>query len=96
MTPQEPSDVCIPLQERSLFGIIHLMRGDQIILDRDLATLYQVDTRTLKQAVKRNKKRFPGDFMFVLDDAEVDLLVSQSVIPSQGGVIYRLDRQLCG
>jgi hypothetical protein len=83
MTPLEQSDVYTPLQEQSLFGIIHHIRGVQIILDRDLALLYQVDTRTLKQAVKRNRKRFPGDFMFVLDDAEVDLMVSQSVIPSK-------------
>lgn len=65
-------------------GMIFTLRGTQVMLDRDLATLYQVETRALKQAVKRNTKRFPGDFMFVLEDAEVEMLVSQSVIPSKG------------
>ena len=53
------------------------------MLDRDLADLYGVETRVLKQAVNRNKNRFPDDFMFVLDLHEVDILVSQSVIPSK-------------
>jgi hypothetical protein len=62
---------------------IHTIRGLQVILDRDLAELYQVETRALKQAVNRNKKRFPVDFMFVLTDKEIGFLVSQSVIPSK-------------
>jgi len=54
------------------------------MLDRDLAELYGVETRVLKQAVKRNIERFEGaDFMFVLTDNEVDGLVSQIVIPSK-------------
>lgn len=52
-----------------------------MILDRDLAVLYGVETRTLKQTVKRNIKRFPPDFMFVLIKKEIDQLVSQNVIP---------------
>jgi len=62
---------------------IFTIRGLQVILDRDLAELYQVETRALKQAVRRNSNRFPDDFMFTLSDVEVDLLVSQSVIPSK-------------
>ncbi len=62
---------------------IFTLRGVQVMLDRDLAELYRVETRALKQAVKRNENRFPEDFMFVLDNKEVDLLVSQSVIPSK-------------
>ena len=62
---------------------IFTLRDVQVMLDRDLAELYQVETRALKQAVKRNANRFPEDFMFVLDDKEIDLLVSQSVIPSK-------------
>ena len=58
--------------------------GVQVILDRDLAQLYHVETRALKQAVKRNRRRFPDDFMFVLNPSEVAMLVSQSVIPSRG------------
>ncbi|NOQ26929.1 MAG: ORF6N domain-containing protein [Bacteroidales bacterium] len=53
------------------------------MLDRDLASLYETETRTLKQAVKRNIDRFPVDFMFELSNDDVDELVSQSVIPSK-------------
>ena len=62
---------------------IHAIRGIQVILDRDLAPLYQTDTRSIKQAVKRNIERFPNSFMFELTDEEIDFLVSQSVIPSK-------------
>lgn len=62
--------------------IFHL-RGTEVMLDRDLAELYQVETRALKQAVKRNIQRFPDDFMFELIESEIDLMVSQSVIPSK-------------
>ena len=53
------------------------------MLDFDLAELYEVETRALKQAVKRNLDRFPMDFMFVLSDKEINELVSQNVIPSK-------------
>ncbi len=62
---------------------IFTIRNMQVMLDRDLAELYGVETRALKQAVKRNIKRFPADFMFELDDNEITTLVSQSVIPSK-------------
>ncbi|MCH9028031.1 MAG: ORF6N domain-containing protein [Bacteroidetes bacterium] len=62
---------------------ILIIRNQKVILDRDLALLYKVETRALKQAVKRNIKRFPSDFMFVLIKKEIDLLVSQNVIPSK-------------
>ena len=45
-------------------GKIYLLRGKKVMLDRDLATLYGVETRTLNQAVRRNINRFPEDFMF--------------------------------
>ena len=61
------------------------VRGCRVMLDYHLAELYQVETRALKQAVKRNIERFPSDFMFVLTKEEANLLlsigVSQSVIP---------------
>ena len=61
------------------------VRGCQVMLDYHLAELYQVETRALKQAVKRNIERFPSDFMFVLTKEEANLLlsigVSQNVIP---------------
>ena len=49
---------------------IYLIRGEKIMLDRDLAALYGVATKVLKQAVRRNPDRFPIDFMFVLDPSE--------------------------
>ena len=61
------------------------VRGCRVMLDYHLAELYQVETRALKQAVKRNIDRFPSDFMFVLAQEEANLLlsigVSQNVIP---------------
>jgi len=62
---------------------IHEIRGQKIMLDYDLAELYEIETRVLKQSVKRNSLRFPNDFMFVLSENEVNKLVSQSVIPSK-------------
>lgn len=53
------------------------------MLDFELAVLYETDTRTLKQTVKRNRFRFPGDFMFELSESEIIELVSQNVIPSK-------------
>ena len=45
-------------------NLIHVIRGKQVMLDRDLARLYGVETRVLNQTVQRNIERFPGDFMF--------------------------------
>lgn len=59
------------------------IRGHRIILDLHLAELYTVETRALKQAVKRNLERFPSDFMFELSPEEVNNMVSQNVIPSK-------------
>lgn len=60
---------------------IYWIRNQKVMLDRDLASLYGIENRVLKQAVRRNIKRFPEDFMFQLSDVEVDSLVSQNVIP---------------
>ncbi len=62
---------------------IVLIRGEKVMLDRDLAVLYGVETRVLVQAVKRNRERFPADFMFRLTKAEFDDLRSQSVMSSR-------------
>ena len=56
---------------------IHTIRGIQVILDSDLAGLYEIPTKVLNQAVKRNIKRFPKDFMFQLTDSEKDKLVTK-------------------
>ncbi len=62
---------------------IYEIRDMKIMLDFDLASLYEVENRALKQAVKRNIERFPSDFMFELNEDEIQLLVSQFVIPSK-------------
>jgi len=62
---------------------IYTIRDVQVMLDKDLAELYTVETRVLNQAVKRNSERFPGNFMFQLTDLEAELVVSQNVIPSK-------------
>ena len=58
---------------------IILVRGQKVMLDRDLAELYGVETKVLKQAVRRNIERFPGDFMFLLEREEIAILRSQFV-----------------
>lgn len=67
---------------------ILLIRGEKVILDADLAALYQVETRVLTQAVKRNIERFPEDFMFQLSKEEFADLRSQTVTSSWGGRRY--------
>ncbi len=62
---------------------IHTIRGFQVILDRDLASLYEVEPIRLREQVKRNIERFPEDFMFRLTEKEVNLMVSQYAIPSK-------------
>ncbi|MGK4567394.1 ORF6N domain-containing protein [Flavobacterium sp. 3HN19-14] len=62
---------------------IYEIRGQKVMLDFDLAVLYQTETRILKQAVRRNINRFPSDFMFALTAEEIDAMVSQFVIPSK-------------
>ena len=64
---------------------IYLIRGQKVMLSHHLAYLYQVETRALVQAVKRNAERFPEDFMFQLTEKEFASLKSQIVISSWGG-----------
>ena len=66
-------------------NLIYEIRGQRVMLDSDLAKLYQVETKVLNQAVKRNAKRFPPDFMFQLDTKEFTILKSQIVTSSWGG-----------
>ena len=60
-------------------SLIHTIRGQKVMFDFDLAFLYGVETKALNQAVKRNKNRFPEDFMFQLTKNELELLRSQIV-----------------
>ena len=65
---------------------IHEIRGFKVMLDFDLAEMYQVETRRLNEVVKRNIKRFPPDFMFQLTNNESSNLMSQIATSSWGGV----------
>ena len=65
---------------------IYLIRNQKVMLSVDLAELYDVETRALNQAVKRNIERFPEDFMFQLNDSEFQNLKSQIVTSSWGGM----------
>ena len=63
---------------------IYTVRGKEVMLDEDLAELYQVETKVFNQAVRRNKERFPDDFMFRLSEKEYENLRSQFVTSSSG------------
>lgn len=67
------TDVIEQIEEK-----IYVVRGQRVMLDSDLADVYRVETRVLNQALKRNFKRFPPDFMFQLNEAEVDSLRNSS------------------
>lgn len=71
---------------------IYKIRGQRVMLDFDLAAMYQVETKILKQAVRRNSQRFPSDFMFELTQEEYnDLIISlrsQIVTSNKGGIRY--------
>lgn len=72
--------------ENKVESLIRVIRGQHVMLDRDLAELYGVETRRLNEQVKRNIERFPEDFMFQLTSNEFDNLKSQIAISSWGGV----------
>ncbi len=74
-----------PVTIERIEKLIYLIRGHKVILDSDLAELYGVETRVLKQAVRRNKNRFPADFMFELTKEENGSLRSQNVTLKRGG-----------
>ncbi|HNR53992.1 MAG TPA: ORF6N domain-containing protein [Flavobacteriales bacterium] len=80
-TPVAPPDAAIT-------GRIHLIRGQKVILDRDLAVLYGVETKQLKRQVRRNIIRFPEDFMFELTKEEAEHSRSQFGTSSWGGARY--------
>jgi hypothetical protein len=81
----------VPARSKTLSGAIRIerailaLRGHRVMVDAELAQLYGVETRVLVQAVKRNRERFPEDFMFQLTPDEAEILRSQSVISSWGG-----------
>ena len=68
----------------ALAGLVRWVRGERVMLDADLARLYGVETGDLNRAVKRNARRFPDDYMFVLNKQEVANLICQIGISSSG------------
>lgn len=74
----------IVLKPENIAQLVLLIRGEKVILDRDLASLYGVTTKALNQAVKRNAARFPPDFMFQLTKPEYENSRSQSVTLKRG------------
>jgi hypothetical protein len=73
----------IQIQLLNIQHQIYTIRGLQVMLDRDLALIYGVKSIRLREQVKRNIRRFPSDFMFQLNENEIDCMVSQNAIPSR-------------
>jgi hypothetical protein len=76
------------LKPQEIENKIYEIRHQNVMLDFDLAEMYQIETRVLKQAVRRNSDRFPRDFMFQITKDEYENLTSQSVTSSHGGLRY--------
>ena len=76
------------ISDEAVIDKIYVIRGRKVMLDKDLAELYGVETKVLKQQVKRNIERFPDDFMFELIPEEFSNLRSQIVTSSWGGTRY--------
>lgn len=88
MKSQNESPLAKSVPDELVMNKIYYVRGQKVMLDKDLAELYGVETKVLKQSVKRNLKRFPEDFMFELDKSEFDILRSQFVTSRWGGDRY--------
>jgi len=69
--------------DEAIINKIYVIRGRKVMIDRDLAQLYDVETRALNQTVKRNEKRFPNDFMFQMTREEMQDWISQIVISNR-------------
>jgi hypothetical protein len=88
--------MAVALQPENIAELVFLIRGEKVMLDADLAMLYGVQTRALTQALKRNRQRFPDDFVFELTNEEFARLRSQIVIskPTTAGTPSRLRSQI--
>ena len=84
---QAKRSALVPVHD--ITGAILILRGRRVILDRDLAAIYGVTTGRLNEQVRRNRERFPEDFMFQLTASELENLRSQFAISSWGGRRYR-------
>src|SRR6266550_7382833 len=80
----------VKVPQRRVEKSIHLIRGEKVILDADLAALYGVATKRLNEQVRRNRERFPEDFLFQLTAEETEALRSQNATskPGRGGRRY--------
>jgi ORF6N domain len=74
--------------EQTIISQIYIFRNQRVMMDFDLAQIYGVETKRLKEAVRRNIERFPGDFMFELTDEEFQNLRTQIASSSRGGSRY--------
>ena len=86
MAENKENEIMLP--DETIINKIYVIRGKKVMIDRDLAELYGVETKQLKRAVRRNIKRFPEDFMFDLIQSEFDNLRSQIGTSSWGGTRY--------
>lgn len=85
MSKSQPVLATIAITDDALLNKIYEFRGQKVMLDSDLAELYGVETKRLNEQVRRNATRFPEDFMFTLDQSEVEILKSQIATSSWGG-----------
>ena len=81
----EKKESALVVPDEVVMSKIYVIRNQKVMLDRDLAELYQVETGRLNEQVKRNIKRFPDDFMFQLTQLEFENLISQFATSSWGG-----------
>ena len=79
----------ILVAEQKILNKIYVICGEKIMLDKDLAEMYDVETKVFNQSIRRNIERFPKDFMFQLSEKEWTNLRSQIVTSSWGGIRYR-------
>ena len=86
--PGKKDIVPVTIEPQQVQQMIHVIRGERVILDSDLAALYGVETKVLNKQVKRNIERFPEDFMFQLTNQEVTNLRFQNGTTSWGGARY--------
>jgi DNA-binding transcriptional MerR regulator len=81
MTEEKSHNILLP--NEIITSKIYLIRGEKVMLDRDLSILFDVKTIRLREQVKRNFEKFPMHFMFQLTNEEVEIMVSQNAIPSK-------------
>ena len=76
------------IPDETIIRKIYTIRGQKVMLDADLAILYEIETKRLKEAVRRNIERFPEDFMFELNVKEYNSLRTQIATSNRGGSRY--------